>query len=135
MSASRLVLDTSAYSRLRDGDDRVVDLLAGCEVVLLPAIVLGELEAGFRAGSRYRENRRVLDEFLSEPFVQTLPVTTGVAARYGALFAALRRSGTPIPTNDLWIAAATLDCAGHLLTFDRHFEHVDSIDVTILANT
>jgi len=128
----RLVLDTSAYSHFRAGHQRVLDLIAGAEIILLPTIVLGELEAGFVLGRRERENRMLLAEFLSEPFVSILPVTPSVAHHYGRLFAELRRAGTPIPINDIWIAATTLDCGGHLLTFDSDFDNLPSIDRTVL---
>lgn len=74
----------------------------------------------------------LLAEFLSESFVSTLPVTPSVAHQYGKLFAALRRAGTPIPINDIWIAATTLDCGGHLLTFDGDFDNLPSVDRTVL---
>jgi tRNA(fMet)-specific endonuclease VapC len=128
----RLILDTSAYSHFRAGDERVLDWIAAAETVVLPAIVLGELEAAFALGRRERENRMLLTEFLAELFVTTLPVTPMVARRYGLLFAGLRRAGTPIPVNDLWIAATTLDCGGHLLTFDGDFKVVASLDCTLL---
>lgn len=129
----RLVLDTSAYSHFRAGDERVLDCIAAAETVALPAIVLGELEAAFTLGKRERENRMLLAEFLEEPFVATLPVTPMVARRYGRLFADLRRAGTPIPINDIWIAATTLDCGGHLLTFDGDFKVIASLDCTVLV--
>jgi len=129
---TRLVLDTSAYSHFRAGHERVLDLIAATEVVFLPTIVLGELEAGFTLGRRGQENRTLLAEFLAEPFVAILPVTPSVARYYGRIVASLRRAGTPIPINDIWIAATTLDCGGHLLTFDEHFEEVASLDRTIL---
>ena len=132
-SAGRLVLDTSAYSHFRTGDERVLDFIAAAESVGFPAIVLGELEAGFNLGRRGRENRATLTEFLAESFVTVLPVTPAVAHRYGRLFADLRRAGTPIPINDIWIAATALDCGGHLLTFDGDFRHIASLDCTILA--
>ncbi len=113
--ARRLVLDTSAYSHMRAGHDGVLDLIAGSEIVLVPVTVLGELEAGFELGSRARENRIVLAEFLKEPFVSILPVTREVARRYGQIFARLRQAGTPISINDVWIAATTVDCGGHLV--------------------
>lgn len=130
--AGRLVLDTSSYSHFRAGNERVLDLIAAAEIVLLPTIVLGELEAGFTLGRRGSENRTLLAEFLSEPFVSILPVTPAVARVYGRLFADLRRAGTPIPINDIWIAASTLDCGGHLLTFDGDFEYIASLDRTVL---
>jgi tRNA(fMet)-specific endonuclease VapC len=129
----RLVLDTSAYSRFRAGDERVLEIIAACEIIYLPTIVLGELEAAFSLGRRERENRSVLGEFLAESFVSILPVTHAVARRYGRLFADLRRAGTPIPINDIWIAATALDCGGHLLTFDGDFGRIPSLDCTILA--
>jgi tRNA(fMet)-specific endonuclease VapC len=128
----RLVLDTSAYSELRAGHSLTLDLVAAAEVVLLPVPVLGELEAGFEFGSRTRENRMLLAEFLSEPFVSVLPSTPEVARHYGRIYAHLRRAGTPIPTNDMWIAAATLDCGGHLLSFDPHFHRLPSVPHTVL---
>lgn len=129
----RLVLDTSAYSHFRAGDGRVLDLIAAADVVYLPTIVLGELEAGFALGRRERENRTLLAEFLAELFVSTLPVTPAVALRYGRLAADLRRAGTPIPINDIWIAATTLDCGGHLLTFDGDFGVIAALDCTLLT--
>lgn len=131
--AARLVLDTSAYSHFRAGDERVLDLIATAETVFLPTVVIGELEAGFILGRRERENKLLLAEFLAERFVSILPVTSEVARRYGRLFADLRRAGTPIPINDIWIAATTLDCSGHLVTFDGDFKSVPSLDYTLLA--
>jgi tRNA(fMet)-specific endonuclease VapC len=130
--AFRLVLDTSAYTHLRAGHPRILDLVAEAESVLLPTIVIGELEAGFVLGRRERENRTLLAELLSEPFVSILPVTPSVAHHYGRLFADLRRAGTPIPINDIWIAATTVDCGGHLLTFDGDFDKLPSVDRTVL---
>ena len=129
----RLVLDTSAYSRFRGGDERALQIIAAAEIVSVPTIVLGELEAAFTLGRRERENRSILAEFLAESFVSILPVTPAVARRYGRLFADLRQAGTPIPINDVWIAATAFDCGGHLLTFDSDFGYVASLDCTILA--
>jgi tRNA(fMet)-specific endonuclease VapC len=109
-----------------------VTILAKAERVLLPATVLGELEAGFRLGSRLKENLATLHRFLEEPFVDVWPTTASVARRYGALFAQLRAAGTPIPTNDIWIAAAALDSGAHLVTFDGDFQHVPGLDWTLL---
>lgn len=80
---------------------QVLEVLARAERVLIPATVLGELEAVFEWGSRARENRRALEDFLEEPFVDLLPVTAAVARQYGRVFAGLRRAGTPIPVNDI----------------------------------
>jgi tRNA(fMet)-specific endonuclease VapC len=130
---ARLVLDTSAYSRLRGGDEGVVDWLAAAAVVFVPAVVLGELQAGFFLGGRRRENEETLRSFLGEPFVELCNIDADVSRRYGEIFAALRRAGTPIPTNDIWIAAVTLVTGGHLLTFDEDFARVGGLLHTVLA--
>ncbi len=74
----------------------------------------------------------MLAEFLGEPFVNVLTVTTTTVGHYASIFAALRRAGTPIPINDVWIAAETMECNGHLLTFDRDYRHVGGLDHTLL---
>lgn len=127
-----IVLDTSAYSQLRRGHAGALDHLAAADVVLVPAIVIGELHAGFALGDRVRDNIALLDDFLHEPFVEVLEVSPGIAMQYGRVFADLRRAGTPIPTNDVWIAACTLHAAARLLTFDRDFARVRDLDTILL---
>jgi len=128
----RVVLDTSAYSHFRGNHAAVIDAIAAAEIVLVPVVVIGELEAAFRMGSREKENCVVLQEFLAEPFVRMLPIGADVALRYGALVSALRKAGTPIPANDVWIAAVTFDVGAHLITFDSDFARVPGLSCTIL---
>ena len=108
-------------------------VLAKAERIVLCATVLGELEAGFRLGARLKENQLTLEAFLEEPFVEVVATTASTARRYGAVFAQLRAAGTPIPTNDVWIAAAALDAGAHLLTFDADFGRVAGLDWTLLC--
>lgn len=129
---SRIALDTSTYVQLRRGDPGAVEAVSGADVVYMPATVLGELEAGFRVGSRYSENRRTLEDFLNEKYVQVIDITADVSRRYGELFAVLRRAGTPIPVNDIWIAAATLGAGAHLITFDGDFTKIAGLPQTLL---
>ncbi len=126
------MLDTSAYSRFRAGDTRVRDLIAEAETVMVPAPVLGELHGGFELGSRTRENRVALSEFLAESFVRIIAVDDTVARHYGRVYAALKRAGTPIPVNDIWIAACAIDQGACLLTFDHDFDHVAALDRLVL---
>jgi tRNA(fMet)-specific endonuclease VapC len=132
---AHVVLDTSAYSHLRRADPRLLDAVAGARRVTFPAIVLGELDAAFRLGRREADNRRALAELLAEPTVDVVDVTADVARRYGQIFAALRQAGTPVPVNDIWIAAATMTCGGHLLTFDGDFDRVEGLLCTIYSVT
>src|SRR5262249_7582331 len=106
--------------------------VARAEIVFLPTIVMGELEVGFLLGTRVVENRTILSEFLQESFVSLLPVTHDVALRYSEIFVSLRKAGTPILINNVWIAAITIDAGAHLLTFDRDFEHIHGLSRTIL---
>ena len=130
---SRLVMDTSAFSHLRSGHREVLDYVAAAEIIFFPVTALGELEAGFQLGGRVRENRVALADFLAEPFVSVAPTSAEVALRYGEVFSQLKRAGTPIPTNNIWIAATTIDCGGQLLTFDRHFTKVPGLRHTLVS--
>ena len=131
-AAPRLTLDTSAYSHLRTGHEVVLDLASAADSIFVPATVLGELYGAFELGSRGQENLVALTEFLSEPFVTVVSSTPGVARHYGRIYAALRRAGTPIPANDMWIAAATLETGSCLLTFDADFASVQGLDSVLL---
>jgi predicted nucleic acid-binding protein len=115
---------------MRRGHPEVTDAIAKAEIVYLPSIVLGELEAGFLLGRRTAENRAALADFLEEPFTSVIPIDQQVARVYGRLFSELRRAGTPIPVNDIWIAAATIAAGAHLLTFDRDFGKVEHLGQT-----
>ncbi len=123
----RVCLDTNAYSRLMGGHPPLTELLEASEEVLVPATVLGELHAGFEMGSRREANRRQLSEFLALPGVETIAVTAEIAERYGILVSQLARRGTPIPTNDIWIAATVLETGARLVTYDPHFEHIPGL--------
>lgn len=124
----RLFLDTNAYSAFVAGSPEVGHVIEKASQVVLSAVVVGELEQGFRNGSRYDENVRVLERFLNEPLVQFAEITRSVSRQYGRLWSTLKRKGRPLPTNDIWIAAHTIARHGHLLSSDRHFEHVTELN-------
>ena len=119
-----VLLDTNAYTALLTGDDRVLGAMAGAERVLMSSIVLGELCAGFEAGSRRNENHAVLREFLSQPAVRTVDVTRATAEVFGVVKSQLKRAGRPIPINDVWIAAHAVETGAWVVTYDRHFVSV-----------
>lgn len=102
-------------------------------MIFVPATTIGELEAAFLRGTRPRENQLLLDAFLEEPLVREVPTDRKIARRYGALFAKLRSRGTPIPVNDVWIAAATIEVGARLITFDGDFERISGLAVELLA--
>lgn len=124
-----MIIDTSAYSQLMQGREALRVRLEEADTVYVPATVLGELYAGFEMGSRPRENAALLGEFLEQPAVTVVHTDDPVAQRYGKVVQQLRAQGTPIPTNDIWIAAAALETGSRLLAYDEHFEHVPGVIV------
>jgi predicted nucleic acid-binding protein len=95
--------------------------------VVVPIIVLGELYHGFRKGSQLERNVARLHEFLSEPQVQVMPTTRRSAEIYGEFLDGLQQRGTPIPTNDVWIAAMAYECGGRLISRDAHFSFLPQV--------
>jgi tRNA(fMet)-specific endonuclease VapC len=124
-----LALDTNAYTAFKRGDAEVLATLRQADKILISVTVLGELLAGFAAGSREATNREELSRFLASPRVQVVPGTAASADLYALVYAALRRKGAPIPSNDLWIAASALEHGAALLSFDAHFGQIDGLRV------
>lgn len=129
---SRYCIDTSAYSRFQRGDDRVVEILDRAEWIGVPVVTLGELHTGFRLGNRRERNEEELGEFLANPVVHTLDVEQQVSRHYAEIVCELRRAGTPLPTNDIWIAATAVRAGAAVLTFDRHFELISRVGSLVL---
>ena len=123
----KVLLDTNAYSALRRGQELVVERVRSSEEVLLSMVVVGELLFGFRNGSRYEENARALESFVQAPQVRLLTLTWETADWFGRISAGLRKKGRPIPTNDIWIAAHTMEFGADLLSSDPHFGHIDGL--------
>jgi len=123
----RLLLDTNAYVALMEGHAGLASRVRRAEKILLSAVVAGELIFGFRNGSRYEKNIRELDQFLENRFVELLPVSSITADRFGRIAASLRRKGTPLPSNDIWIAAHAIESGAELLSFDLHFASIEGL--------
>ena len=120
-------LDTSAYSAFKRGHAGVVEAVARSTRIVISPIVLGELHAGFKAGTRQRENEEELKQFLGSPRVELVHVNDGTSERYAEILTHLRRAGTPIPTNDVWIASTAMQSAAAVLTTDPHFRKVPQV--------
>jgi tRNA(fMet)-specific endonuclease VapC len=130
---SRFCLDTSAYSRFRRGEREVARLLDRAEWVGVPAVTLGELRTGFELGARREQNEEELRELLANPVVEELAIDGEVSHHYARIVADLRRAGTPLPTNDLWIAATAARHGALVLTYDTHFEAIARVGSHILT--
>jgi tRNA(fMet)-specific endonuclease VapC len=118
------LLDTNAYAALKRGHPGVAELVRQSSELAFSMIVVGELLFGFRNGARAERNIRELDELLADDRVNVLPVSRTTADRFSRIASALRRAGTPIPSNDIWIAAHVFESAAELVTFDAHFAKV-----------
>lgn len=126
----KLALDTNAYTALQQGTSpQLASLVRRAEVVGLPLVVLGELRFGFLHGARFSENTRILEDFLATPRVDVLPVTTETTALFAEIATQLRRDGTPIQQNDIWIAAICKQQRFTLATHDVGFRHVLGLPV------
>ncbi|MXY26356.1 MAG: type II toxin-antitoxin system VapC family toxin [Acidobacteria bacterium] len=123
----RLALDTNRYVDLCRGLAGTVALLEAADEVLLPFVVLGELRAGFAHGRRAAENERLLRRFLLSDGVRVLYADDQTTHHYAAVFRQLRKQGTPIPTNDMWLAALVLQHNLVLHARDRHFDHLPQL--------
>ncbi|MBQ3811780.1 MAG: type II toxin-antitoxin system VapC family toxin [Kiritimatiellae bacterium] len=123
----KICLDTNAYSAIGKGNAAVTALVEEADEVIVPATVLGELVFGFLKGTRFAKNEAALNRFLAEDGISLQPATRDIAERYGYVKAALKAKGTPIPENDIWIAATALETGSRLVSFDTDFDHVGGL--------
>ncbi|MEW6221245.1 MAG: type II toxin-antitoxin system VapC family toxin, partial [Thermodesulfobacteriota bacterium] len=121
-------------SGLLRGRHEITLVLDAADEVYLPAVVIGELLAGFKRGNAEQRNKEILARFLAVSKVATVALDEETAERYAVILDFLRRQGSPIPTNDLWIAAVAMQHGLVLVTADRHFSSVPQV-VTALVGT
>lgn len=123
----RVALDTNRYVDLCRGLDDTVRVVEEAEAVLLPFVVVGELRAGFAVGRRGADNERTLRRFLLKDGVRVLFADDQTTHHYAAVYRQLRRQGTPIPTNDMWVAALALQHNLALHARDAHFDRLPQL--------
>ena len=88
---------------------------------------------GFRSGSRASEDEAELRQFLSNAAVDVLDVTADVVGIYAEIVVGLKKAGTPLPVNDLWIAAVAVRHGAPMLTYDAHFQKIPRTGATVLS--
>jgi tRNA(fMet)-specific endonuclease VapC len=130
MDGNSIALDTNQAIAVLNGAGAVEQRLGGCVTVFIPAIVLGELRFGALNSARSEENLKRVEMLASR--CQMLAITDVTAARYADIRLALKRSGLPIPENDIWIAASCVEHALPLATSDTHFGYVDGLTVVAM---
>ena len=120
-----LILDTNALSAIADGEEVAMELARRAVSIAVPVIVLGEYRVGIAQSRHHSKYEAWLQEWISS--VDVLEVEDETAKFYAALALELKRHGTPIPTNDLWIAALCSQHALPLLSRDRHFDLIQGL--------
>jgi tRNA(fMet)-specific endonuclease VapC len=123
----RAALDTNRLMDLLTGDAALAELLGTCDEVWIPLVVLAEIKAGFYGGTQRQRNEILLQRLLGKTTVAVLLPSRETAEHYARLFVQLKRAGTPIPDNDLWIAAQMLEHDLLLITRDRHFRRIPQL--------
>lgn len=131
---THVLLDTNAYVAFKEGHQEVMAILQHAELIGLSIVVLGELVAGFTVGTKYQKNMQELNAFLSTPRIRIFPIDETTTTFYAQIYANLRRKGNPIPSNDLWIAATTLQQGYQLCSFDKHFHNIENLIVVTQLN-
>lgn len=123
----RILLDTNRYRDFAEGDKEALEVIRSAVKLYVPFVVAAELRSGFLCGSRSRKNEKYLTMFLNSDRVETLYPEESTTHHYASIFAQLRLQGTPIPTNDIWIAALAVQHDLLLFSRDIHFDKLPQI--------
>ena len=120
-----MILDTNALSAWAEGRPAVESPLRVADRLIVPSVVLGEYWFGIRQ-SRHRTR---YEEWLARylPLTEIAIVTSATADAYADIRLELKRRGTPVPPNDVWIAALARQHGLAVLSNDGHFDMVDGI--------
>lgn len=122
-----LLIDTNIYSYALRGDSEVIKTLQHVAQIGITAISIGELLSGFKAGNKEQANRQELNQFLDSPRVTLYGIDEVTAEYYCLILDQLKSNGTPIPTNDIWIAAVAFQQGMPIYTKDKHFSHIKGL--------
>lgn len=128
------LIDTSAYSDFSRGDARLKSVFTASNELLIPLIVIAELRTGFVAGTKTKQNEALLQQFLDAPNVRTVSINDQTTRIYASIYLQLRKSGQPIGTNDIWIAATALEHGVTLATTDNDFSAIAGLKLAKLTH-
>jgi len=120
-----VILDTNGLSALVEGEPSLEPVLRRAERLLIPVIVLGEYRYGIGHSRSRQHYQQWLQEYL--PKFRILDVEDRTTIPYAAIRAELKKAGTPIPSNDTWIAALCRQHSLPIISRDRHFDLVSGI--------
>lgn len=126
----RAVIDTCLLIDLFDGSDQASKTISAFDRILVPVEVIGEYRAGIDEKTRRgRLQAARLSDFLGDEAVSVLDATEETAGCYARVFRMLKECGKPLPTNDIWIAAAAICNGAPLLTTDPHFRAIPLLEL------
>ncbi len=131
----RILVDTSAYSAFMRGNQEIVNAIRVADEIILNSVVLAELRSGFLRGGHQARYQRELLSFLESPRVNTVTIDDESADRYAIILASLWSAGTPVPTNDIWIAASAMQHGLRVLTTDEHYTRIKQVVVDYFSAT
>ncbi len=123
----RMVIDTSRLIDLMRGVREVRERLEYADEIFIPYISLAELRAGFLISKTADKEERLLQHFLNQDGVKPLYPDDATTYQYARLYTQLKRQGTPVGMNDIWIAALALQHSLFLYSRDRDFEHIPQL--------
>ena len=131
---ARFLLDSSIVIDHIGGFRRLPDKVSKSEAMLFSQIAMAEIKVGFDDTRRGRREREALENFKRLPNVVEITLTSATTDLYAKVFRSLRAAGTPIPINDIWLAAQALEHGAVLVSRDRHFEAVANLQTMILED-
>ena len=123
----RVLIDTNIYTAFKRNHTRIVESFKHLDFIGLDVTVLAELYAGFKGGKRETTNVKELENFINTSRVHILNHDEITAEFYANIFNVLKNRGKPIPTNDIWIAASSMQNGLSLFTLDIHFREIDGL--------
>jgi len=129
MTGNSVLLDSSVIVRHFRDAAALSDKLAAYEELYVPQTALGELYYGAFKSGRAEKNIAQIERFLVAADV--LGADNETARQYGQIAAQLARNGTPIPQNDIWIAAVAIQCGLPVATADDHYRRVEGLSVLL----
>ena len=120
-----MILDTNGLSAVAEGVSALEPILRKAAQVAIPVIVLGE----YRYGISHSRDRKHYEQWLAEslPKFRILDVDERTTISYSAVRTELKTAGTPIPANDVWIAALCRQHSLPIVSRDRHFDAVPGL--------
>ena len=126
------VIDTNVLIDCFQRGGGAADAISDYDRILVCPAVIGEFKAGIDTGTkRGKKAKERLDEFLDDPAVEIVPCTDETAEYYARIYRTLKENGTPLPTNDIWIASAALEHGATVLSGDGHFSRVPMLKVAL----